>query len=318
MQTCFDGLRPEGVSKSDGRTGVNEDSQRTRGVDALTVIVPAYNEEAGIVSVLQQLQEALGPLGVQYEILVVDDGSTDATADKVRSFSGEIKVVQTGRNQGYGAAIKAGIRRALYPWIMITDADGTYPVEEIPKLLDAASDWDMVVGARTAPDAKLSGLRQFAKWFLVKLAEYLSETEIRDMNSGMRLFRKDLAAKFLSILPSGFSLTTTISLAFLSEGYTIGYVPISYNKRVGRSKIRPIADTINFLTLILRTTVYFKPLKVILPLSGALVLAAVAIFLYGWLVVGHQFDITVTILILFAMQITVLGLLADLFVKRRG
>ena len=164
------------------------------------VIIPARNEQQSIGLVLDDLPEVAC-------VIVADNGSTDETADRAEAAGKEVAVMRHSRNRGYGAAIKTGIRRARFDWILITDADGTYPVESIPTLLEHTGEGDMVVGARSAPDAELSGLRQFAKWFLVRLAEYLSETHIEDLNSGLRLFRKDLALRFLTLLPSGFSLT---------------------------------------------------------------------------------------------------------------
>jgi glycosyltransferase involved in cell wall biosynthesis len=229
-----------------------------------------------------------------------------------------VRVIRLEKNLGYGGAIKAGIRSARYSWILITDADGTYRAEDIPKLLNQPGEWDMVVGARTSPEARHSNLRQFAKWFLLRLAEHLSETRIDDLNSGLRLFRRDVALRHLTLLPSGFSLTTTLTLALLSEGYKVCFVPVGYNRRVGKSKIRPVQDTLNFLMLILRTSVYFNPLRVFLPLGAILLLSGLALLIYGLTFSSRIYDVTITILALSALQIVAIGLLADLFVKKSG
>jgi hypothetical protein len=174
----------------------------------------------------------------------------------------------------------------------------------------------MVVGARVGEGVEVSPLRKVAKWFPTQLANYLVGTPIPDLNSGLRVFKKDIAMRFYKVLPSGFSFTLTITLALLSNDYLVQYVPIRYHKRVGKSKIRPIRDTLGFLQLIIRTVMYFAPLKIFLPVSLALFLFGVVIFLYSVLVLDKVMDVTVVVTILASIQIAAIGLLADLTDKR--
>lgn len=277
----------------------------------VTILIPAYNEERGIGPVLEEVKR----LGLPGEIVVVDDGSLDHTFEAASAVSG-IKVLRHDVNRGYGQSLKTGILGATHDIIVITDADGTYPNEDIPKLLKFVQSYDMVVGARTGKKVKIPILRRPAKKFLNLLANYLAGVEIPDLNSGLRIFRKEVAREFFHILPAGFSFTTTITLAMLSNGYRVKYVPIDYHQREGKSKINPIRDTLGFTSLIVRTTLYFNPLKVFMPLSGFVVLTAVGLLVFSKLVLHRVMDISVIVLLTAALQIAVIGMLADLIDKR--
>jgi glycosyltransferase involved in cell wall biosynthesis len=282
----------------------------------VTVIVPAFNEETGIGPVLERLQQVMAVSGLTYEVIVVDDGSTDTTA--VQAEAAGVSVLRHAGNRGYGAALKTGIRHAQYDLICITDADGTYPNERIPDLVArlAQDGCDMVVGARTGEKVSIPLVRRPAKWALGQLAKLVVGKPIPDLNSGLRVFRRQAALRFFNLLPDGFSFTTTITLAMLSNGYMVGYVPINYHPRVGRSKIRPIQDTPDFTQLILRVALYFVPLKIFLPISGILFLLAVAWGLFSWLVMGKLADVSTLVIVMTAVQIAVVGLLAELINHR--
>lgn len=279
----------------------------------VSIVIPAFNEEKGIGNTLTQLNRVMNQQNMPYEIIVVDDGSTDATAELVRQQQG-VRLVQHHSNRGYGAAIKTGIRQANHDWIAIIDADGTYPPSAIPVLVEESDEYDMVIGARTGADVPL--VRRPAKWFIARLAEYLAETSIPDLNSGLRIFRKDVALSYFNILPSRFSLTITITIAFLSDHYLVKFVPIQYHKRAGKSKINPIQDTLSFVQLILRTIMYFNPLKVLLPISFVLLLLAVSVGVYSLLAQGRVMDITVVTLTMAALQIAVVAMIADMIQKK--
>lgn len=279
-----------------------------------TIIIPAYNEAQAIGPVLDHIQHVMAEAERPYQLLVVDDGSTDGTADIVQGKGAT--VVRNSKNRGYGAAIKVGIRHAKHDIIVITDADGTYPNGEIPGLLAYMADYDMVVGARIGEDVHIPLLRRPAKWAIRTLANIMSHSHIPDLNSGLRAFRKEIALRFFPVLPDGFSLTSTITLAMLDNGYLVKYVPINYHKRVGRSKINPILDTLNFALLIIRTTTYYAPLRVFFPLSVVLFVVGLAVGLYSMLVLDHFMDVTTVILLLSALQVAATGLLADMVNKR--
>lgn len=281
---------------------------------SFSLILPAFNEELGIAATLDHLQANLQDTDCKYEIIVVNDGSTDNTGD-ILSFRSDIRLIEHTRNRGYGAALKTGIRHAKYPLIVITDADGTYPNERIPDLVALAKQADMVVGARIGANVKYSTLRKIPKWFLVRFAEWVTKHRIPDMNSGLRVLHKSVVEKFLNVLPDSFSFTTTITIAMLTNNYVVRYVPIDYYYRVGKSKIKPIRDTLRFIQLILRTGVYFAPLRIFLPFAG--------IFFVGFLITLFQDifdrrDLTerTLILLIAATQIGMFALLADMIDKR--
>jgi glycosyltransferase involved in cell wall biosynthesis len=282
----------------------------------LSIIVPAYNEAGSIGSVLDSIRQTMQGAGLEYELLVIDDGSLDHTVDVVQA--GGYRVLRHPENRGYGAALKTGIRHATYDLIAIIDADGTYPNERLPELarLAVEGEYDMVVGARTGEEVHIPLLRRPAKWALNRLANHLARTTIPDLNSGLRVFRKDVAEEFRRYLPASFSFTTTLTLALLTNDYTVHYVPISYRKRVGNSKINPVKDTLNILGLIVRTVMYFAPLRVLLPISGILLLLALAVLVLSALLTPKVMDVTVIVITMAALQIAVVALVADLIEKR--
>ena len=282
----------------------------------VSVIIPVYNDREGLDRVLSDIREALSD-EFRYEIIVVDDGSTDGLdgeglRERIDQFH------RHKQNLGYGAAIKTGLRYSRGDRIVITDADGTYPAGAIPKLVSALDDCEMAVGARIGRNVKIPITRQPAKLFLRFLANYLSEQKIPDLNSGLRAFRKKEAEPFYHILPRGFSLTTTLTLAFLCDDLRVEYIPIDYHKRKGKSKIRPVRDTKNILLTILRTILYFNPLKVCLPLGMFFFFLALLVLVYSGLVLDRIMDGTISVLTLGGVQIIAIGLLADLIARRSG
>lgn len=274
--------------------------------DAVSVVIPAFNEADHVAGQVTAVDEVLRTTGWDYEIIVVDDGSTDGTA--AAAASAGVRVIRTRRNRGYGAALKRGIAAASFDWILITDADGTYPAAEIPTLLERGAQADMVVGARTGANVNIPLVRRPAKWFLRRLAGYLAGQQLPDLNSGLRLIRKDLIERYAYLLPSGFSFTTTITLAAACNEYVVEYVPIDYHARLGQSKIRP-RHAYDFLLLILRTIVFFNPLKVFIPLGGILVLGGITKFIYD--VFLDNLSESAVLLLLGAMIMWAVGLLAD-------
>ena len=248
----------------------------------MSVVIPVYNEEAAITETLRLAQEVLQRSGLSYEIIVVNDGSTDRTVAAIQQGfpTHDVRLVEHRRNWGYGAALKTGIRYARHAWIAIVDADGSYPLEDLPVLLQLAGEADMVVGARTGNDTNPRRLRAPARAVLRGFAQWLVHRRIPDLNSGLRVFRKDLAERFLRILPDGFSFTSTITLALLTNGYRVHFEPIHYYRRIGHSKIRPVRDTLNVVRLIWGTAIFFAPFRVFLPLAAIFFLAFLMIS--GW------------------------------------
>lgn len=280
---------------------------------AVSIIIPAYNEEASIEVVVREILDIMTEQSVAHEIIVIDDGSTDDTAEKAEALN--VRLIRHPENRGYGAAIKTGIRHAAHSLIAITDADQTYPNKEIPALLSEMDEYDMVVGARTGNKVQIPIIRRPAKWFLRKLANYLIGQEIPDLNSGLRVFRKDAAEKFIRLYPDGFSFTTTITLALMSNNYLVKFRPIDYYQRVGKSKIRPIRDTLGFIGLIIRTIMYYHPLKVFGPVASVLLLAGVVRGGFN-VVLYHNLTTVDMLLIVTGIIVGAIGLLADLIDKR--
>jgi glycosyltransferase involved in cell wall biosynthesis len=277
----------------------------------VSIVVPVYNEEEAIGDDLDTIIATMAGSGCTYEVIVVDDGSTDRTADIVRAKG--VKVIQHPINRGTGAARRTGILQARGEIIVMTDGDGTYPNRDIPRLLEYLPAFDQVVGARTSEQGTFRFLRAPAKWFIRKLACYLTGMDIPDLNSGLRAFKREVMLKFLYLLPDGFSCVSTMTLAFLCNGYTIKYVPIDYYKRVGRSKFHPVNDTYNYLLTVIRMVMYFNPLKVFLPTSLVLLLWGLAKTIYDNTVYRDIRESDVTIIVI-SIVIGMMGLLADLIV----
>jgi glycosyltransferase involved in cell wall biosynthesis len=292
----------------------------------LSVIVPVYNEEPAIAGVVEDLHAVLSgaPEVEAFEILVVDDGSTDGTAEMVRvAAEGKpaIRLLARERNRGYGAAIKHGVRHAAHETVAIIDGDGSYPAEKLPEMLREMGDAAMVVGARSRSGA-IPLVRRPAKWLLTKLAGYLAEEKIPDLNSGMRVFRKDVCLRYYNLLPPRFSFTTTLTLAMLCDDLPVRFFPIDYRPRTGVSKIRPVRDTLNFLMLVVTTVTHFRPLKVLGPLAALLFLAGVIKGGYDLLFpsnpsIGPNLKTSDLLLLVAGIQVFALALLADLISKRR-
>lgn len=273
---------------------------------AVSVVIPAYNEGAHVASQVRDVERVLKTTGWTYEIIVVDDGSKDDTA--VQADTTGARVLRRVRNRGYGAGLKLGIRHAQYGYILITDADGTYPVEAIPAMLASAERHAMVVGARTGTTVHIPLIRRPAKAFIRWLASYLSGQHIPDINSGLRLMRKDLVERYEHLLPDGFSFTTTITLASICNGYAVQYQSINYHARLGESKIRA-RHAYDFTLLVLRVIVYFNPLKIFLPLGGFLASIGLGKLVYDiW---KDNLSETTLLGLLGAMLVWSVGMLAD-------
>jgi glycosyltransferase involved in cell wall biosynthesis len=250
---------------------------------AVSVVIPAYNEENGVGPQVKSIRQVLHSHRILHEIIVVDDGSQDRTGEEaVRAGA---RVLRHLKNRGYGASLKTGILAAKYEAIAITDADGTYPADQIPTMLEKLATADMVVGARTGEKVSIPWVRKPGKIVLGWLANQIAGQRIPDLNSGLRVFWRDCAVQYFPVLSNKFSFTTTITLALLADDYMVIYHPINYYQRIGKSKIVP-RHFLDFMILVLRMAMLFQPLKVFVPIvcsSGLMGLAKVC------------FDITATI-----------------------
>ena len=285
-------------------------------VPPFSLVVPCYNERGAIEETIRRIRECIST-DAACQLIIVNDGSTDGTKDILHELSQvyNFELIEHDHNRGYGAALKSGIRAASTDLIAITDADGTYPIERLTELVMLCDEYDMVVGARVGEDVTYSRLRSIPKYFLRRWMSWITRQDIPDINSGMRVFRKSVAEKFFGILPDTFSFTVTITLAMMTNYYSVHFVPISYKPRLGRSKIRPVADTMRFFMLILRTGVYFAPVRFFGPITLFLVLLAAGRLSYDVFVAGDITDTSV-LLSLFALNTGMITLLADMIDKR--
>jgi glycosyltransferase involved in cell wall biosynthesis len=279
---------------------------------SISVLIPAYNEEASIVSTVEAIAQHRSKFK-EMEIVVINDGSEDRTSEIARTLP--VTLLEHSTNRGYGAALKNGLQHARADFILIADADGTYPLADIPRLVEEAARYDMVVGARTGDIVEVPLLRRPGKWIITRLAEYLSGQEIPDLNSGFRVFRKDVALRYLSLYPDGFSFTTTITLAMLTNHYRVKFIPINYLKRVGKSSIHPVRDFTNFTILIIRICAYFKPLHVFVPPALLFIILGILKGFIDYHGQGHLGLLSIA-MALTGIQMLFIGLLADLIDQR--
>lgn len=298
--------------------GADHSGEATEAI-AYSILIPCYNEQGAIADTVDAVVMACDaslPAG-SFEILVINDGSTDGTSaalEEVVLRDRRVRLIQHRRNKGYGASLKTGLGEARGEWIAITDADGTYPNHRMGELF-ALPEADMVVGARVGDDVVYPIIRAIPKVFLRRYAQWITGTSIPDINSGFRSFRAEIARRYLRLLPDGFSFTTTITIAMLMEGREVIYEPIAYKPRIGKSKIKPIRDTLRFVSTIARTGMYFAPLRVLKPFILFFWAAFFAGAAYDFFVLADLTDKTTTAL-MFALNTTVLGLLADLIDRR--
>ena len=283
-----------------------------------SIILPAYNEEKAIGKVIDDIKLALGnsKYSDSYEIVVVDDCSSDKTV-KI-ALSKNVKVIERKINGGSGASRKTGILAARGEIIVMLDADDTYTASDIPIMLDYFPEYDQVNGARDSEQGTLKFLRLPMKLFLRKLASYLSKTKIPDLNTGLKAFKKEIMLKYMWVIPDGFSCVTTMTLAFLCNGYKVKYIPTKYKKRLGVSKFHPLKDTSKYLQTIIRIILYFNPLKIFASLSLVLFFSSIVVFLYSYFFREKILDITILILLITAIQVLSMGMIAELIVKSKS
>jgi len=255
-----------------------------------SIVVPAYNEADAVGPVLVELHAAFP----KSEIIVVNDASTDGTELAVAKHP--VTLLTNVQNFGYGYSLKRGIREAQGDHIIILDADGSYPVVAIQTLIhEYEKGFDMVVGARQGAFYKGSFLKRVARVCFRAISEFATGRKIPDINSGCRIFRKDLVLRFFHTLATGFSFTTTITLAFMLNAYSVRYVPIEYHKRTGNSKVRYLRDTLRSAQIIIEAIVFYNPLKMFLLCSGIVFCSGLIALLIGFYSIPIAFLFFLTI-----------------------
>jgi glycosyltransferase involved in cell wall biosynthesis len=287
----------------------------------VSVILPVYNEIDCLEPELRRIHGALTTIGRPYEVIVVDDASTDGSLEVAVRYTKEhaeqpTKIISRKKNRGTGTARRIGTQAATGEIIVWTDVDMTYPNDLIPEMLGVMEQQsaDQIVGARHREMGTHKFLRAPAKLVLRKLAEFLTDETIPDLNSGLRAFRRDIGTKYLPRLPRGFSCVTTLTMSFLSDGHTVVYFPIEYKKRVGKSKFDPVSDTARYLRQIVVMAMSYRPLKIFAPISVVVFLIGVLLSVYSLLAFRY---VPATAVIAFgtSLQILAIGLLADLVVR---
>jgi glycosyltransferase involved in cell wall biosynthesis len=280
----------------------------------VSVVLPIFNERGHLRQEIDRIRTALSASPYTFEIIVVDDGSDDGSEVDLAAIDG-IRLFRHPRNRGSGAARRTGTTAARGRVVVWTDVDMTYPNEEIPQLVKELDGFDHVVGARRTEEGTVRFLRVPAKWFIRKLASYLTDTDIKDLNSGLRAFRRDVAMQYVHHLPAGFSCVTTLTMSFLSNGYSVKYVPIDYFPRAGKSKFHWWRDTKRYLLQVVRMTLSYNPLKVFMPVGAVLLVLGLAKLGLDWSQRDFRLAANTLLIFLAALQAITVGLLADLIVR---
>ena len=280
----------------------------------VSVVLAVFNEKGHLRQEIERIRATLEISPYSFEIIVVDDGSTDGSREELRLMEG-IRLIEFPYNRGSGSARKAGTQAAQGRVVVWTDVDMTYPNEEIPRLVKELEGFDQVIGSRTSEQGTKKVFRVPAKWFIRKLASYLVESPIPDLNSGLRAFRRDVALQYLHLLPKGFSCTSTMTLTFLANGYTVKYLPIEYAPRFGRSKFHWWTDTKRYLAQVVRMILTYNPQRFFLPIGTTLMALGLGKLGFDW--VTKDFHLATNTLLIFfaAFQMFAIGLLADLVVR---
>ncbi len=272
------------------------------------MLIPAYNEEASLSGVIINTLSVLKALGWSYELIVVDDGSNDKTAEVAESAGA--KVVRHPYNIGNGAAVKTAIRHARGSILIMMDADGQHNPEDIPRLLDKIEQFDLVVGARDS-NSQTAFHRDVANQLYNLFASYICGRKIEDLTSGFRAVKGNLARSFVYLLPNTFSYPTTLTLATVRSGFSLAYIPISTPSRLGKSKIRLLRDGARFLLIILKIATFFSPLKVFVPASIAIFLTGFFYGLFKIIVLGSRYGPTSAMLMTMAILVFLVGLVSE-------
>lgn len=274
----------------------------------LSVIIPLHNEEKTINQVIENLKNELFKLDLNFEIIVVNDASTDSSKEIIEKISG-IRVIHHPINKGYGASLKTGIIEAKFNNLLFFDADGQHKTEHVSEMMKHVDDFDLISGARTGYKGPI--IRQPGKKILTWLASYLNQQKIPDLNCGIRIVKKDKISQFLHLLCDGFSFSTTTLLMFLNENFNIKFVPIKINKRNGGSMVRP-KHALDTFIFVLRTIIMINPLRVFIPITIIVLVLSVISLIYDFFFASIiHISSTSIILLISSLLIFLFGLLAD-------
>lgn len=282
----------------------------------ISIILPAYNEAASIGAVVARLLRQLDSMDVEHEVVVVSDGSDDDTVGEVRrAGDGRVRLIEHPYNMGNGAAVKTGIRAARGRILLFMDADGQHDPGDIPRFMQACQRYDMAVGARNSA-SQAGWHRRLANLLYNRFAGYVTGRCIDDLTSGLRAIRRDVARRFVNLLPNGFSYPTTITLCLMRAGFSVCYLPIEAAKRQGSSKISLATDGTRFLLVIMKICMLFSPLRIFLPVSVYLFLMGVGYYGYTFWT-QHRFTNMSMLLFTTSVMIFMMGLIAEQIAQMR-
>lgn len=273
----------------------------------VSIVIPAYNEESAIGATVDEVLAVIEESPRYYELIVVDDGSSDDTAAKAEKSG--VRVIQHRRNRGYGASLKTGTLASRGSVVLFYDADNQFDPADIERMVDELQDADATLGARTsksyAPFSRKGG-KKVLSW----LANYLARTKIPDLNCGLRAIRREVLLGYLHLLPSGFSASTTTTLVLLKENHDVKFVPVTVKKRIGKSTVKPIKDGVDTILLIVRLTTLLDPFRVFGPVS--LLMFILGIIRGAWyLHLSGGLSQASLLLLVSSVMVFFFGLLAD-------
>ncbi|MFA5039012.1 MAG: glycosyltransferase family 2 protein [Candidatus Omnitrophota bacterium] len=274
----------------------------------LTVIIPAYNEEKGLAVLLPQLMQKRAQTG--WEIIVVNDGSTDGTQKVVKTLAPQALLINHKVNSGYGASIKSGILAARTTWIATVDADGQHRIQDLEKMLDHCDGYDAVIGMR--PNSRNSGLlRMPGKFILKAMFRLITGRRIKDINCGLRVIKRKVMCKIFGLACDRFSFSTSTMIALLNFGYAVKFVEIEVQKRLGRSSVRVLSDGMEAILLMLRMVTLFNPFRVFLPVAGFLLLLGLAYQTTAFFIYGFTIQKSALLLIMSGLMLFLFSLQQD-------
>ncbi len=284
--------------------------------DGLTFVIPVYNEEVAIPSVLESLRRVMRRERLDAEIIVIDDGSTDGTA--AAAAADGVRVITIPMNVGYGAAVRRGIEAAAHSRIVIADGDASYPLEYTGEMLRRLERFDLVIGRRTGTTYYRSLLTYPFRLLYLLLVWFVVGRRVPDPNSGFRAFRRETIEEFLPVMCQGFSFTTSMTTLYLLSGRTVDYVPIPYRRRLGKSKIKFVRDMLRTGQLLCSVILLYNPIKLFILLAAASVLAGVGLVVASLLTTDRTaLVVSGTLCMLFGGVFLCFGFLADLLANLR-
>jgi len=288
-------------------------------MEPFTVIVPVYNQKKFIGATLNALRELLAGMETDHELIIVDDGSTDGTSDILHEEieKDDFRYIRHSFKNGYGGAMKCGIRAAHHNVIVTIDPDMSFDANQIPALVQSlARGYQLAVGARTKKGTRLPLVTLPMRICMRLLAKMISGHFMPDLDSGLRAFRKEIVFRYFNIIPNNSSFTSTMTVSMLVNGYNVAFLPVSYKAPRGAWVFNPLREVVDFLQLSIRLIMYFKPLRVFLPVSLSIVALACGFQGYAYVVSGHIAWTALIGVLVLAIQILGIGMIADLIDKR--